>query len=98
MVSSVTTHFLTCHTLCRIISIEKRFSRMHPFSPEIVWASTFDGLAQQMRPCFVRQGTWYRMQNYLRGLLSAAERENGWRIAEEIGAVTGSFALLIAIE
>ena len=38
------------------------------------------------------------MQNYLRGLLSAAERENGWRIAEEIGAVTGSFALLIAIE
>jgi SRSO17 transposase len=66
----------------------KEFSRMHPLSPEIVWTSTFDSLAQQMRPCFVRQGTWHRMQSYLRGLLSPIERKNGWRIAEEIGAVT----------
>jgi len=28
------------------------------------------------------------MQSYLRGLLSPVERKNGWRIAEEIGAVT----------
>jgi len=61
---------------------------MHPLSPEIVWASTCDGLAQQMRLCFVRQGTWHRMQSYLRGLLSPVERKNGWRIAEAIGAVT----------
>src|SRR2546429_2012260 len=61
---------------------------MHPLSPEIVWTSTFDSLVQQMRPCFVRQGTWHRMQSYLRGLLSPVERKNGWRIAEEIGAVT----------
>ena len=86
--SSVITRFLTCHTLCRIAWIEKSFSRMHPLSPEIVWTSTFDSLVQQMRPCFVRQGTWHRMQSYLRGLLSPVERKNGWRIAEEIGAVT----------
>jgi SRSO17 transposase len=61
---------------------------MHPLSPEIVWTSTFDSLVQQIRPCFVRQGTWHRMQSYLRGLLSPVERKNGWRIAEEIGAVT----------
>jgi SRSO17 transposase len=52
------------------------------------WTSTFDGLAQQMRPCFVHHGTWHRMQNYLRGLHSPVERKNGWRIAEAIGAVT----------
>jgi hypothetical protein len=88
IVSSVTTRFLTCHTFCRIIELEKSFSRMQPLSPEIVWTSTFDGLAQQMRPCFVRQGTWHRMQSYLRCLFSPVERKNGWRIAEEIGAVT----------
>ena len=88
MVSSVTTRFLTFRTRCRIAQIEKSFSPLHPLSPEIVWTSTFAGLAQQMRPCFVRQGTWHRMQSYLRGLLSPIERKNGWRIAEEIGAAT----------
>jgi SRSO17 transposase len=61
---------------------------MHSSSPEAVWTSTFDRLGQRIQRFFVRKATRQRVQNYLRGLLSPAERKNGWQIAEEIGEAT----------
>ncbi|MBO0794073.1 MAG: IS701 family transposase [Ktedonobacteraceae bacterium] len=61
---------------------------MSPSSPEAVWTCAFEVLCQKIQHVFVRQATCYRVQNYLRGLLSPIERKNGWQIAEEIGAPT----------
>lgn len=61
---------------------------MYTLSPEAVWTIAFEDLCLRIQHVFVREASRYRMQSYLRGLLSPIERKNGWQIAEEIGAPT----------
>jgi SRSO17 transposase len=55
---------------------------------ETIWTATFEQVCQRIGHLFVRKATKHRVQSYLRGLLSPAERKNGWQIAEEIGEPT----------
>jgi len=57
-------------------------------SPEELWTRLFKDLCERIGPCFVRSETRAGVQAYLRGLLSPAERKNGWQLAEEAGLST----------
>ena len=57
-------------------------------SPEEVWTTAFNQLSQQMRGYFVRPESHYRALTYIQGLMSSAERKNGWQVSEEVGEAT----------
>jgi SRSO17 transposase len=57
-------------------------------SPEEVWTVTFNELGQRIRLFFVRPEPYQRALAYVRGLMSPAERKNGWQVAEEVGEAT----------
>jgi SRSO17 transposase len=52
------------------------------------WAQALDGLMDRLAPLFVRSEARQRAKAYLRGLLSPAERKNGWQLAEVVGDST----------
>lgn len=52
------------------------------------WASELDGLMDRIGHRFVRSEARTRAKDYLKGLLSAAERKNSWQLAEAIGDET----------
>ena len=57
-------------------------------SPEEVWTTAFQELGQRIRHHFVRQESYHRALNYVRGLMSEISRKNGWQVAEEVGEAT----------
>src|SRR3954447_10686443 len=52
------------------------------------WAVGLDELLERIGRRFVREEPRARAGVYLRGLLSAAERKNGWTLAEQAGDAT----------
>src|SRR5438270_645499 len=52
------------------------------------WAHELDALGQRLASRFARSEPRRRAVEYLRGLLSDAERKNGWQLAEKAGDET----------
>src|SRR5437763_2958006 len=52
------------------------------------WAVGLDEVLERIGPRFARAEPRARAGVYLRGLLSAAERKNGWTLAEQAGDAT----------
>jgi SRSO17 transposase len=52
------------------------------------WMVALDALQARLRPRFARAEPRRRVRAYLRGLLGAAERKNGWQLAEQAGEAT----------
>lgn len=52
------------------------------------WAEALDGIQARLAPHFARAEPRQRVLAYLTGLLSAAERKNGWQLAELAGETT----------
>ena len=52
------------------------------------WASALDAVEATLAPRFARAEPRRRVLNYLTGLLSTAERKNGWQLAELAGETT----------
>jgi SRSO17 transposase len=52
------------------------------------WSEQLDSLDQRIAPHFSRSELRRRAHDYLRGLLSGAERKNGWQLAEVAGNTT----------
>src|SRR5260370_16187336 len=52
------------------------------------WAQELDALHARIAPRFERVEPRQRSLAYLKGLLSHAERKNGWQLAEEAGEET----------
>jgi len=52
------------------------------------WARRLDHLAERMGHLFARSETRQRARAYLQGLLSLAQRKNGWQLAEAVGDET----------
>jgi SRSO17 transposase len=49
------------------------------------WREELDGLKERLGPLFVRPEPRRQAGLYLEGLLSGAQRKNGWQLAEQIG-------------
>jgi hypothetical protein len=70
-------------------SMPLSFSTASPSStPEEMWTTVFNELSQRIRPYFVRPESHHRALAYMQGLMSAAERKNGWQVSEEVGDAT----------
>jgi SRSO17 transposase len=52
------------------------------------WAEGLDALNERFAPRFARSEVRQRTHDYVRGLLSAAERKNSWQLAEVAGNTT----------
>lgn len=52
------------------------------------WAHELDHMLDRIGPRFVRSEARQRVRQYLQGLLSPAERKNGWQLAEMVGDTT----------
>src|SRR6266700_3201361 len=52
------------------------------------WAAELEALAERVAPRFQRVEARRRVGAFLRGLLSSAERKNGWQLAEQAGEAT----------
>src|SRR6266705_1334751 len=52
------------------------------------WAAELEALAEWVAPRFQRVEARRRVGAFLRGLLSSAERKNGWQLAEQAGEAT----------
>jgi len=52
------------------------------------WAAELEVLCQRIAPRFGRVEVRRRASGFLRGLLSGAERKNGWQLAEQAGDAT----------
>jgi len=52
------------------------------------WSEQLDALDQRIAPHFSRSEVRRRAHDYLRSLLSRAERKNGWQLAEVAGNTT----------
>jgi SRSO17 transposase len=52
------------------------------------WADGLDGVVDRLVPRFGRPEPRRRARAYLRGLLAAVERKNGWQLAEAVGDAT----------
>jgi SRSO17 transposase len=52
------------------------------------WASELDAVMEHIGHRFVRSEARRRAKDYLKGLLSPAERKNSWQLAEVVGDVT----------
>jgi len=52
------------------------------------WAAELEALCERLAPRFGRVEVRRRAGGFLRGLLSAAERKNGWQLAEQAGDTT----------
>jgi SRSO17 transposase len=52
------------------------------------WTEELDALDERFAPHFSRSEVRRRARDYVRGLLSAAERKNGWQLAEVTGNTT----------
>lgn len=52
------------------------------------WAAELDRLLERIRPRFARSEARARATAYVKGLLSAVERKNGWQLAEASGDET----------
>lgn len=65
--------------------------RLAPFPSEAdlhTWAAELDTVAAKLAPRFERAEPRQRVLAYLTGLLSTAERKNGWQLAELAGEAT----------
>jgi SRSO17 transposase len=65
--------------------------RLAPFPSEAdlhTWAEELDAVAAKLAPRFERAEPRKRVLAYLTGLLSTAERKNGWQLAELAGEAT----------
>ena len=52
------------------------------------WTAELETLWEEVSPRFGRVEVRHRAGGFLRGLLSAAERKNGWQLAEQAGDTT----------
>ena len=52
------------------------------------WTEELDAVSERIAPHFARSEVRDRARDYLRGLLSAVERKNGWQLAEVAGNAT----------
>ncbi len=52
------------------------------------WTEELDAVGERIAPRFARSEVRDRARDYLRGLLSAVERKNGWQLAEVAGNAT----------
>jgi SRSO17 transposase len=52
------------------------------------WAAELEALCERLAPRFGRVEVRHRASGFLCGLLSAAERKNGWQLAEQAGDTT----------
>jgi SRSO17 transposase len=70
---------------------QRASKRLAPFPSEAdlhTWASELDAVQTKLAPRFERAEPRRRVLNYLTGLLSTAERKNGWQLAELAGEAT----------
>ena len=51
----------------------------------LAWRDELDVLRERLGPWFVRPEPRRQAGRYLEALLSGAQRENGWQLAEQIG-------------
>ena len=49
------------------------------------WAAELEALCERLAPRFGRVEVGRRASGFLHGLLSGAERKNGWQLAEHAG-------------
>jgi SRSO17 transposase len=52
------------------------------------WSGELEAVSERIAPFFARSEVRQRAHDYLRGLLSGAERKNGWQLAEVTGNTT----------
>jgi SRSO17 transposase len=52
------------------------------------WAAELEALCERLAPRFGRVEVRRRASGFLHGLLSGAERKNGWQLAEQVGDTT----------
>ncbi len=52
------------------------------------WTEELEAVGERIAPRFARSEVRGRARAYLRGLLSATERKNGWQLAEAVGDAT----------
>jgi len=52
------------------------------------WANGLEEVVERIAPRFGRPEPRRRARAYLRGLLAAVERKNGWQLAEAVGDTT----------
>lgn len=52
------------------------------------WTAELNAMDARLASRFGRAELRDRARDYLRGLLSGAERKNGWQLAEEVGNTT----------
>jgi SRSO17 transposase len=52
------------------------------------WAAELEALCERLAPRFGRIEVRHRASAFLQGLLSGAERKNGWQLAEQAGDTT----------
>jgi SRSO17 transposase len=52
------------------------------------WTEELEAVNQRLSAHFLRSEARQRARDYLRGLLSGAERKNGWQLAEIAGNAT----------
>ncbi len=52
------------------------------------WAAELEALSERLGPRFGRVEVRRRASGFLGGLLSGAERKNGWQLAEQAGDTT----------
>src|SRR5260370_12526668 len=72
-------------------SIAQPAKRLAPFPSQAdlhTWAAELDTVAAHLAPRFERSEPRKRVLAYLTGLLSNAERKNGWQLAELAGEAT----------
>ena len=54
------------------------------YTEEVGWNQEFDGLFARIGKRFVRREMQSRAKEYVKGLLSPAERKNGWQLSEAV--------------
>jgi hypothetical protein len=52
------------------------------------WTEELEAVGKRLSPRFARAEVRERARDYLRGLLSGAERKNSWQLAEVAGNTT----------
>src|SRR5258708_15690953 len=71
--------------------LQKKSKRLAPFPSQAdlhTWAAELDAVAAALGPRFERTEPRQRALAYPTGVLSTAERKNGWQLAELAGEAT----------
>jgi SRSO17 transposase len=73
-----------------MLSLTKEAMMPQTVDPKMVrsWTEELEALGERLSVHFARSEVRHRARDYLHGLLSGAERKNGWQLAEVAGNAT----------